>query len=298
MPYDKPPTPSAPLPVHKQLYAKITKHLEPIFHFTNQTEKTLINFVLPLSGRFEVFKRFLRLYETHCVKNDERTRLYIILYNDDSSPDDLQRTRDLINRLTYDIRLIEVNESFSRGKALQYGVNAINNDNELMLFIDVDMLFDTKTLDRVRRNTRCNQTIYFPIVYSLFNPKLNNVSINDLLATINTADIVNEANGFWRQFGFGIVSLYKSDYLHLGGFDLMIHGWGNEDVTFYDNAVKSRLKIVRSVDPSLVHVYHAIKCDEHLDGDQKTMCLGTKATTLGARKRLQQLFIKYRHLFR
>lgn len=289
---------STPLYVHEKIYAQLSQHLEPIFHLTNQSKKSYINFILPLYGRYEIFKRFMKLYEFVCIKNDEPTRLYIILYNNDEN---IQKTLDFIetyrNNNNNDIFIVQVNETFSRGKALQIGVNHIQNNNELMLFIDVDMIFDTKTLQRIRFNTKLNRTIYFPIVYSLYNEKLNNNSFVYQYPQTNQ-NFINEMNGFWRQFGFGIVSLYKSDYLHLGGFNLTIHGWGNEDVTFFDNAIKSHLKIIRCIDTSLIHIYHNIKCDNDLDIEQKIMCLGTMANTLGSTKRLQQLYIKYKYLFR
>lgn len=39
--------------------------------------------------------------------------------------------------------------------------------------------------------------------------------------------------GYWRNFGFGIVSMYKSDLELVGGFDISIQGWGKEDVDLY-----------------------------------------------------------------
>jgi chondroitin sulfate synthase len=81
--------------------------------------------------------------------------------------------------------------------------------DDLTLFIDVDIVFDTKNLLRIRQNTVKDQSIYFQIVYSLYNPKLLNKSYPlDDYAFFNSA-IVDEDNGFWRQFGFGIVSLYN-----------------------------------------------------------------------------------------
>lgn len=294
------------LPVHKklvhQIFSKLSENLQPILNIPNNTGKTYINLVLPLSGRFDIFSRFLRMYEDVCLKEKEYSRLYVILYRNENSSADFEKTVKLIEnvRRKYEdseIRIIYSNESFARGKALQLGVNALSEE-ELMLFIDVDMIFDQKSLERARRNTVRGRMIYFPIVYSLYNPTLLNKSYINADYSIFTPECIDEVNGFWRQFGFGIASLYKSDYLALGGFNLMISGWGYEDVTFYDNAVKSGLRIVRSVDPDFIHVFHSVKCDDNLDIEQKSMCMGTKASTLGSVERLQGVYLKYRDLFR
>ncbi|KAJ8977289.1 hypothetical protein NQ317_015574 [Molorchus minor] len=300
------PSSTEPLPVHKklvhQLFSELSKNLQPILSYTNSTKKTYINFMLPLSGRYSIFKRFLKMYEHVCIREDEATKLYVILYKNEEFPEDFNRSVRLVNSVKEkyqynDIHIVLSNETFSRGKALQLGVNSLSDD-ELMLFIDVDIIFDQKCLERIRKNTIKNKMIYFPIVYSLYSPSLLNKSYENVDYSYFNTDTINEENGFWRQFGFGIVSLYKSDYLNLGGFNLMINGWGYEDVTFYDNAVKSELKIIRSVDPGLIHVFHSVKCDESLDFEQKSMCIGTKASTLGSVGQLQRIFFKYKDLFR
>ncbi|XP_018579421.1 chondroitin sulfate synthase 1-like [Anoplophora glabripennis] len=300
------PPSTEPLPVHKklvhQLFSKLSENLQPILNLPNATRKTYVNFVLPLSGRFDTFRRFLRTYEDVCLKEKEYSRLYVVLYRNDDSPTDFEKTARLLEDVSrkYDdseIRVIRSNDTFARGKALQLGVNALS-DEELLLFIDVDMVFDRKSLERVRRNAARGRAIYFPIVYSLYDPALSNKSYTDADHEAFTSDCIDEETGFWRQFGFGIVGLYKSDYLALGGFNLMISGWGYEDVTFYDNAVKSGLRIARSVDPDLVHVFHSVRCDDHLDIEQKSMCVGTRASTLGSVGRLQSVYLRHRDLFR
>lgn len=239
------------------------------------------------------------MYEEKCLARQESTQLNIILYQDPEKPGDVQKTKNLVQELEekyYDSRIvvIYIDERFSRGRALQYGVNSLQ-EMDLMLFIDVDMVFDEDTLGRIRLNTMVNKSVYFPIVFSLYNPNI----LKDLRGDNwwKSKEVMNENYGFWRQFGFGIVSLYKTDYLKLGGFNLLISGWGFEDVTFYDKVVKSNLAIVRSVDPSLIHVYHPIHCAIDLDNTQKQMCLGTEASTLGSLQTLQRIYSDNRHLF-
>ena len=41
---------------------------------------------------------------------------------------------------------------------------------------------------------------------------------------------ISENQGFWREFGFGMISIFKSDLQRAGGYDLTIEGWGMEDV--------------------------------------------------------------------
>lgn len=54
------------------------------------------------------------------------------------------------------------------------------------------------------------------------------------------------------------------------------------------------LAVFRAPDPSLVHVYHDINCDKNLSESQYSMCLGTKASTLGSYKYIESIFMNDR----
>ena len=50
--------------------------------------------------------------------------------------------------------------------------------------------------------------------------------------------------GFWREYGFGMLGIYKSDFDNSGGFDMNLHGWGLEDVHLVTNIVmRKKVKI-------------------------------------------------------
>lgn len=303
-PIGVPPDESAAVSLHKKLIdnfiSKLGDNIPVIFDAHKKTMGERITFILPISGRYSIFKRFITMYEERCIKEEESTRLIVVLYKSERSPYDYASTLKLIsdtrnNHPDHEIRVITINEPFSRGRALQYGANVTDHD-DLLFFIDVDIVFGKNTLLRIRYNTVKGKKVYFPIVYSTYNPNVLNktYSLQDYEVYDN---IVDNHNGFWRQFGFGIASLYKSDYLDLGGFNMTIFGWGFEDVTFYDGVIKSNLSLVRSVDPNLIHVYHPVDCDNNLELAQKSMCLGTQTSTFASLHELQRYYKKYRHLF-
>ncbi|KAL1517137.1 hypothetical protein ABEB36_000943 [Hypothenemus hampei] len=301
-----------------KVISQISNNLPQLLPFTRTTDdETVINFLLPLSGRFGTFQRFLKMYEEICVRNWEATKLFVILYRNNQSPGDYEATLKLIEQTNFRINSLvsgrrniysvtvipgAKNETFSRASALQKAINILDK-TDLLLFIDVDIVFDNSFLQRIRKNTILTKSVYFPILYSLYSPKLLNIGLESYSNISFSCFIGNQSDanrGFWRQFGFGIASMYKTDYESLGGFNLQITGWGTEDVTFFNNIVQKRShKIVRSVDPGLIHVFHEVKCDSSdLDEEQRSMCLGTKASTVGSLYSLQKLFEKYRKLFR
>lgn len=288
--------------------------------FSTTAEKPKIVFVLPIAGRYDTFHRFLITFERVAIEQDKHSDLLVVIFGDTASIErHLQLLMELRQRHTYkQINCIQRNEEFSRGVALDVAArSSYIEDNDIMLFIDVDMVFQLETLQRIRLNTIQGRYVYLPIVFSQYDPKRRWRGENVENAHTPYDEITNES-GYFRQFGYGICAIYKSDILDkdINGFDKDITGWGLEDVKFLDKIVKvgnrrngylvntaeipiqydetvqkiRRLSIFRAPDPTLVHIYHEINCDVKLDAPQYNMCLGTKANSMGSTSFMEHLF--------
>lgn len=172
-------------------------------------EKT-INFILPLAGRIETFKRFIGCFENACLKRKEKVRLFVELYDtkvENMYNQTLALLKDLQTKYA-DVQIFidERTDSFARATALQEGTNRVSGEDDLLFFVDVDMIFDEDTIYRIRANTIKGKLIYFPIVFSEFDP---NVVYNTSVSPDHYA--VTQDSGYWIQFGFGICSAHKSD---------------------------------------------------------------------------------------
>lgn len=177
----------------------------------------MINFILPLAGRFETFKRFIGVFEKICLKPNENVRLVVELY--DTKVDNMyKQTIDLLNELKTKytdakIFIEERTDSFARATALQEGTNQVEGEDDLLFFVDVDMIFEVDTLYRIRANTVKGKLVYFPIVFSEFDP---NIVYNTSVSLDHYA--VTQDSGYWIQFGFGICSAHKSDINAVSSF--------------------------------------------------------------------------------
>lgn len=70
--------------------------------------------------------------------------------------------------------------------------------------------------------------IYYPVVFSRFDPSATHQ--RDVYS-------LDPREGFWREYGFGMVGIYKADFDQSGGFDMSLQGWGLEDVHLVANLV-------------------------------------------------------------
>ncbi|XP_063431679.1 chondroitin sulfate synthase 1-like [Mytilus trossulus] len=250
----------------------------------------IIHFILPLAGKVPVFKRFMENYEEVCLKNKEMTQLHIVVFNSESDSSSVKSVIGMVRQYQKkyagaDIEVIFADGPFNRAKALDLGMSQLS-ENSLLFFIDVDILFNKDALLRIRYNTIKDVQVYYPIVFSQYNPSLvcSNSDSCDTKWTKLTSD-----HGYWRRMGYGMVSTYKRDLISVGGLDTSIDGWGKEDVALNTKFVGSNLTIFRSIDPRLVHVYHQVICDPKLKTDQYNMCKTTEKSTFGSQRQISNI---------
>uniref|UniRef100_A0A0A9XJK2 Hexosyltransferase n=1 Tax=Lygus hesperus TaxID=30085 RepID=A0A0A9XJK2_LYGHE len=249
-----------------------------------------INFILPLSGRFDTFRRFVQNFETVCLNNREKVSLMVIMFPSEQE-NTTQRIIDTIRGLqkqypNTQIRYVSLYENFARARALSVGATHYES-RDLLFFIDVDIVWRTEALRRIRRHTLSGASVYYPIVFSEFDPQRvyrQGVSPNHFA--------ISERAGYWRQYGFGNCSMYKSDLEKVGGFNTSIVGWGKEDVDLFEKFVKfmpgSKLRIFRAPDPDLVHVYHPVVCNSKLGVEQLAMCKASRADSYSSMNLLEE----------
>jgi chondroitin sulfate N-acetylgalactosaminyltransferase 1/2 len=148
-----------------------------------------------------------------------------------------------------------------------------------MFFCDIDIIFNQNFLDLCRFNTRRTEQVYFPILYSFYNPSLSNAtSLEELYKRIESpketsftaSDVgklnltINDEIGTWRPSGFGMACLYQEDFESIGGFGDYIakNVWGGEDLHLFRKFLKSKLSVFRAITPGLFHMYHQKHCDK------------------------------------
>jgi len=156
----------------------------------------------------------MRTFEEVCLQSHENVQLLIVMFlneNSDSKNDiALQQTLSIVNELNARyggefIKLSSIRGKFARAKALNYGMAQVET-RELLFFVDVDMVWTVDTLHRVRLNTVAGERVYFPIVFSQFDP-----AITYKMSVVPNHFLINDETGYWRVFGYGIMSAYKGD---------------------------------------------------------------------------------------
>lgn len=119
-------------------------------------EKELIHIILPLSGRTATFQSFMDKFVKIGLKNDKRVHLTVVYFGTEG----LSEARAIMSKIlvtrgsggtSQNLRLLALNETFSRGKGLRVGAERAwgAGENDVLLFMcDVDVVFSARFLDR------------------------------------------------------------------------------------------------------------------------------------------------------
>ena len=266
-----------------------------------ENSQQTIKLIMPVSKVADRLKKFLENFQ-----KSDFFKVDLILVsmskNPPASDGDVERLVSRYNKKA-NIKVVNVDEEFNRGRALNLGANLCNR-LDILFFMDVDILFDQGTLNRCRANAIPDKQVWFPIVWNQYDPKIitdGNPPGRDPQTIFNERTkeySINRWTGFWIHYGFGMICLYKSDFDGVGKFP-EIAGWGGEDVGIYRNFISnnykgmSDLEIIHSVDPGMIHVYHDRSCDQtKLTQDQYRMCMGASSETLGNKQQMATLYMK------
>lgn len=142
-----------------------------------------------------------------------------------------------------------INRAESRNRA--FGIIDKGLD-ELVFFVDCDMVLPADFSDRVRRFVSPGN-VYFPVCYSLYQGAP--MAVKGCGYPHNPGK--SGANGWWREAGRGNCGFVVKDFLALGGWDGQRFGtnYGREDDDVFWRA-KAKFTVHREWTQNFFHQWH------------------------------------------
>lgn len=236
-----------------------------------------VNIILPLKGKLAEFKTFLTMFRLCCMQ-DSQIFLTVVYFGETGST----QTKNILSTVAnyakfHNYELLLLKENFSREQGIKYAAGHWKKGNVVMLFCDVDIVFKDYFIERCRMNSHPGKRVYFPVVFSLYNPKLVYADPR-MVYHIHHQLNASPRTGFWRTLGYGIVCQYRDDFLKVSQMRLIGDNWGREGVELYKGYNCLGLETTRAFDRGLFHLYQERFCKDEMESAQYKECLETKAT--------------------
>jgi len=285
----------------RKQYRKVEVALPNLLPFVINDEtipvhKDSVHIIVALSQRIDTFQQFLQRFQ-QLVTHDDSVDLTVVYFG----LVDLEKVQSLVREFNAvqnsdRVHLLTTSGEFSRGRGLQIGAESLQN-NSLLFMCDVDIILTGSFLERCRLHASLGRSVYYPIVFSLYNPAI----IAQLKHTTMSPEnpIIARDTGFWRDFGYGMTCQYKADFLSVGGFrdetvsNQSVSGWGMEDVRLYRKHLHSgNVTIIRATDPGIFHIWHEKTCPHNLPEDQYKGCLRSRALSEASHAQLGLLLLQ------
>ena len=278
--------------IHKRIHLQRLLATNYVAQPTKSDNSETVHFIVPISNVGKRIAEYMHMYEEMSLVTNENTHLVWVAYG----LDDLHSITSLVAlyeqkypraRLT----VVQGSGDFSRAKAMELGMSKLQ-DNDLVFFCDVDMVVEREFLTRCRRNTIRGKQVYYPEFFKLYNMDYAYWN-SDKPKTIS----INRQNGHWAYYSYGMVCIYKSDYVTVGGFNTGITGWGDEDVELYEKILRKSIGVFRAPDVGLTHRWHPKTCLQNQSTPkQYKHCLSSQAENLADRKELAQYILQQERL--
>ena len=243
---------------------------------------TVVNFIVPVSNVDSRFAGFLEMYENIAIKNQEAVRLIVVTYGEEGGAFVNQAMQPYVERnANFKSTVVKGLGTFTRAQSIHLGMDQLE-DSELAFMCDVDMEIKNHFFNRCRRNPVRGKRVFFPEFFKMYNLDF----VNRHKDGAPPRDTIIRSYGHWASYSYGMVCIYKSDYVAVGGMNRDIVGWGEEDVDFYQRVLGKSLEVVRAPDTGLFHRWHEKECPATLPAMQYQHCLSSRAENLADRMEL------------
>ena len=140
--------------------------------------------------------------------------------------------------------IIEMNGAWEKTAAINLGIDSVRNPDDIIFTIDLSLHIPSYLPDSIRKHTFQGYSGFAPIVF--------------YFACDFSLNHENYYKGYYSLTGFGLISLYKSDWQRVGGMDtLRFKGkWGMKDNDVANRIIASGYVLFRLVMRDFYHQNH------------------------------------------